>query len=187
MLPKIPTRKSDNLMLGLAVALLGAGVILAAFSIGQTTTPTASQTVSMTQSYYSTEFSPSLYQISPPPTTTETSAELVVYTFNRFQLSGLVMLLTSIVVFGGAYVRINNYRTRVHIYYEILEYVAGSPRLATHIMRKCNLETGKFDKYIMKLMATGFVTTVNETYAATDKTFDYLRDRKIASFLRELP
>lgn len=82
--------------------------------------------------------------------------------------------------------KINNYRTRVHIYFEILEYVATAPRLPTHIMRKCNLETGKFNKYVQTLTEAGLITTVSHKYLATIKANEYLKDRKISEFLKEL-
>lgn len=95
-----------------------------------------------------------------------------------------------VVVLGLTYRRINEYRTRLHIYYEILRYVSQSPRIASHIMRRCNLETGKFNKYINELQFKGFVNIVQrgdtKEYAGTEKSFEYLRDEKLARFITEL-
>jgi predicted transcriptional regulator len=94
------------------------------------------------------------------------------------------------VVFGGAYIRVNAYRTRIHIYHEILQYVAESPRIPSHIMRRCNLETRKFGKYIGTLGEHGFVEKIHgdgERYKVTDKALAYLKDEKLSSFIKELP
>jgi len=89
------------------------------------------------------------------------------------------------------YHRINGYRTRLHIYYEILNYTAYASRLPSHIMRACNLETGKFEKYIKTLSEKGFIDEVNEDgarlYRASQKGRELIRDENLATFVKELP
>jgi len=101
-----------------------------------------------------------------------------------------IWIAIGMVVLGLTYRRINEYRTRLHIYYEILKYVSESPRIASHIMRRCNLETGKFNKYINELQTKGFVNLVQrddaKQFVATEKSFEYLRDEKLARFIDEL-
>ena len=102
----------------------------------------------------------------------------------------VVPILVSFVVFGGASMRVHAYRTRLHIYHEILQYVAESPRIPSHIMRRCNLETRKFTKYMSTLDERGFIQRIRgdgEHYTATDKARDYLRDPKLSAFMKELP
>jgi len=131
-------------------------------------------------------------------TFTQKSDILLTYTHRVFQPALITRTLfqtalwiaIGIVVLGLTYRRINGYRTRLHIYYEILKYVSESPRIASHIMRRCNLETGKFNKYIGELEAKGFVNIVQredaKEYVGTDKSFEYLRDEKLARFIAEL-
>jgi len=89
------------------------------------------------------------------------------------------------------YHRINGYRTRLHIYYEILNYTAYASRLPSHIMRACNLETGKFEKYVKTLSEKGFIDEVNEDgarlYRASQKGRELIRDENLARFVKELP
>jgi len=89
------------------------------------------------------------------------------------------------------YHRINGYRTRLHIYYEILNYTAYASRLPSHIMRACNLETGKFEKYVRTLSEKGFIDEVNEEgaklYRASQKGRELIRNEKLAGFVKELP
>jgi len=89
------------------------------------------------------------------------------------------------------YHRINGYRTRLHIYYEILSYTAYASRLPSHIMRACNLETGKFEKYIKTLSEKGFIDEVNEDgarfYRASQEGRELIRDENLARFVKELP
>ena len=126
-------------------------------------------------------------------TVTYKSPVQVTYTQRVFQAPGVQTILwiaIGVAVLGSTYRRINEYRTRLHIYYEILQYVARSPRIASHIMRKCNLETEKFNKYISQLQMRGFVNVVQrddaKEYVATEKSFEYLRDEKLARFIAEL-
>jgi len=90
-----------------------------------------------------------------------------------------------------AYHRINAYRTRLHIYYEILNYASYSSRLPSHIMRACNLETRKFEKYIQTLKEKGFVDEIPQDggtiYRASRKGLELIRDEKLTQFVRELP
>ncbi len=117
-------------------------------------------------------------------------SEILAGTSTAFSTTPLILIVMSFVVFGGAYVRVHEYRTRLHIYYEILRYVAESPRIPSHIMRRCNLETRKFQKYIGTLGQRGFVSRIpgdGERFTVTDKALDYLRDRKLSDFIKELP
>jgi len=88
------------------------------------------------------------------------------------------------------YHRINAYRTRLHIYYEILNYTAYESRLPSHIMRACNLETGKFEKYIKTLSEKGLIDEVKENgaklYRASQNGRELIHDEKLARFLKEL-
>jgi len=105
-------------------------------------------------------------------------------------LQTVLWIGVGIILFGLTYHRVNAYRTRLHIYYDILRYVSASPRIASHIMRRCNLETGKFNKYVNELQAKGFVNMVQrgdvKEYVATEKSLEYLRDEKLAKFIAEL-
>lgn len=90
-----------------------------------------------------------------------------------------------------AYHRINAYRTRLHIYYEILHYASGSPKLPSHIMRACNLETRKFESYVRTLREKGYVDEIREDggrlYRTSDRGWNMIRDEKLTEFMRELP
>lgn len=101
----------------------------------------------------------------------------------------LLCIAISVLMLGLTYYRVHEYRTRLHIYYEILKYVS-TPKIATHIMRRCNLETGKFNKYVNELQTKGFVNVVQrddtKEYVVTDKSLEYLRDEKLARFIAEL-
>jgi predicted transcriptional regulator len=57
-------------------------------------------------------------------------------------------------------------------------------------MRRCNLETRKFSKYISTLGERGFVERIHgdgERYKVTEKAREYLRDEKLSAFINELP
>lgn len=90
-----------------------------------------------------------------------------------------------------AYRRINAYRTRHHIYLEILSYTSSGTRLSSHIMRKCNLETGKFEKYMRTLTEKGFLDQIDhdgrKQYHTSLKGLDMIRDKKLTQFMNELP
>ena len=90
-----------------------------------------------------------------------------------------------------AYHRINAYRTRLHIYYEILHYASGSPKLPSHIMRACNLETRKFESYVETLREKGYVDEISKDggrlYRTSDRGWNLIRDEKLTEFIRELP
>jgi len=109
----------------------------------------------------------------------------------RSYSDNLVWLAIGIVLPILAYHRINAYRTRLHIYYEILSYTAYSPRLPSHVMRACNLETGKFVRYVQTLKEKGFVDEIpqdgGKLYRTSRKGLDLIRDEKLAQFVRELP
>ena len=90
-----------------------------------------------------------------------------------------------------AYHRINAYRTRLHIYYEILNYTSYAPRLSSHIMRACNLETRKFERYIQTLAKKGFIEEIGQDggklYRTSRRGLDLIRDEKLTLFVKELP
>jgi predicted transcriptional regulator len=58
-------------------------------------------------------------------------------------------------------------------------------------MRACNLETGKFEKYMQTLMEKGFVMEVLQNggrmYRASWRGLDIVRNEKLAEFVSELP
>jgi predicted transcriptional regulator len=119
-----------------------------------------------------------------------TTSEILTAVNSWFVTIVVLPILISLVVFGGASIRVHGYRTRLHIYHEILQYVAESPRIPSHIMRRCNLETRKFTKYMSTLDERGFIQRIREDgdrYTATDKARDYLRDPKLSAFMKELP
>jgi predicted transcriptional regulator len=204
----IPLRSSD-----LAVLIVGIVIVIVAvvtLSLGARPTQTVGTTTTSLETFSSLSYSaPSTtisnmvivtisnttvtvqppIQLMPYPYTATASYTATVKPRSSASYDGLILLTVSIVVFGAAFVRIHDYRTRIHIYHEIIQYVAQSPRIPSHIMRKCNLETGKFQKYISILGDRGFVQKVpadGDHYRATDKAIDYLRDRKLSEFLSEL-
>jgi len=109
----------------------------------------------------------------------------------RSYTENLAWLAIGIVLPILAYQRINAYRSRLHIYYEIMSYAAYSSRLPSHIMRACNLETRKFQRYIQTLAEKGFVEEVRQDggklYRTSRKGLDLIREEKLAQFVRELP
>jgi len=128
-----------------------------------------------------------------------TIAERTTLTKTFFDPSAVVRWYTGNIAWLGiaivlpilAYHRINAYRTRLHIYYEILDYASYSSRLPSHIMRACNLETRKFEKYIKMLKEKGFVEEIpqdgGKLYRASRKGLDLVRNEKLTQFVRELP
>jgi predicted transcriptional regulator len=199
----IPLRSSDlaALIVGIVIVIL-AVVIL---SLGARPTQTVGTTTTSLETFSSLSYSAPSTTISNMVTVTISNTTVTVqpivypeylpvqYPFqpprSSASYAGLILLTVSIVVFGQAFVRIHDYRTRIHIYHEIIQYVAESPRIPSHIMRKCNLETGKFQKYISVLGDRGFVQKVpadGDHYMVTTKALDYLRDRKLSEFLSEL-
>lgn len=109
----------------------------------------------------------------------------------RWYMGNVAWFSIAIVLPILAYHRINAYRTRLHIYYEILNYTSYSSRLPSHIMRACNLETRKFERYITTLVEKGFVNEIPQDggrlYRTSNKGFDLIRDEKLVQFVRELP
>jgi predicted transcriptional regulator len=93
-----------------------------------------------------------------------------------------------------AYHRVHDYRTRHNIYYQMLRYLANDPqrpKLPTHIMRACNLETGKFKLYTSSLVEKGLVDEVaydgGYAYRITPKSSRYVLDPALREFLDQLP
>lgn len=109
----------------------------------------------------------------------------------RTYSQNLAWLLMAAILPVLAYHRISAYRTRLHIYYEILDYTSYSSRMPSHIMRACNLETTKFEKYIETLVEKGFIDEIRRDegrqYRASRKGLDLIRDEKLSQFVRELP
>jgi len=109
----------------------------------------------------------------------------------RSYRENLAWLTIGVVLPILAYHRINAYRSRLHIYYEIMSYAAYSSRLPSHIMRACNLETRKFQRYIQTLAEKGFMEEVHQNggklYRTSRKGLDLIREEKLAQFVRELP
>jgi predicted transcriptional regulator len=110
--------------------------------------------------------------------------------FRSFAESSALVVVT-VLLFFLAYHRINAYRTRLHIYYEILRYTSSSSRLSSHIMRACNLETKKFENYIETLRQKGFVEEVRQDggklYRASPKGASIIRNMDLKRFIEELP
>jgi predicted transcriptional regulator len=194
----VPLRSSDLAVLVVGIVIVIVAVVI--LSEGARLTQTFGAATTSLNTFSSLSYSAPSTTTSNMTTvtisnTTVTVQPPIAYPYNPYPYTatapyaGLILLTVSIVVFGAAFVRIHDYRTRIHIYHEIIQYVAQSPRIPSHIMRKCNLETGKFQKYISILGDRGFVQKVpadGDHYRATDKAIDYLRDRKLSEFLSEL-
>jgi len=109
----------------------------------------------------------------------------------RWYMGNVAWFSIAIVLSILAYHRINAYRTRLHIYYEILNYTSYSSRLPSHIMRACNLETRKFQRYIKTLKEKGFVEEIpqdgGKLYRTSRKGLDLARNEKLTQFVKELP
>jgi predicted transcriptional regulator len=93
-----------------------------------------------------------------------------------------------------AYHRVHDYRTRHNIYYQMLRYLADDPqrpKLPSHIMRACNLETSKFKRYASALVEKGLVDEVTHdggyAYRITPKSSQYVLDPALREFLDQLP
>jgi predicted transcriptional regulator len=93
-----------------------------------------------------------------------------------------------------AYHRVHDYRTRHNIYYQMLRYLADDPqrpKLPSHIMRACNLETSKFKRYAGALVEKGLVDEVAHdggyAYRITPKSSQYVLDPALREFLDYLP
>jgi len=109
-------------------------------------------------------------------------------------MQNMSWVLASLVFAVLAYHRVHDYRSRHNIYYQMLRYLADDPRrpkLPSHIMRACNLETGKFKRYASALVEKGLVDEVAHdggyAYRITPKSSQYVLDPALREFLDQLP
>ena len=157
----------------------------------QTTTIQRTSTRGQLQTATTTKHESVLQVTSLTETTSQTRTIPYSSAVLRSYEENLVLVALAIVLPVLTYHRINGYRTRLHIYYEILNYTAYDSRLPSHIMRACNLETGKFEKYVKTLSEKGFIDEVNEEgtklYRASQKGRELVRDEKLSRFVKELP